>query len=264
MSLEFEPEFYNQNSQVQFNLGLKTLTELNAKNGEIILDIGCGTGQLTIEIAKKIPNGCVIGLDINSHMIAKAKENAQNCGLTNIQFISKGILHYQSSIQFNAIFSNSALHWVPDTRQLYQRIYDLLKPGGRLVAQIPTKGSLSNFIPLFFAPLKHLQITHHFRNWNYPVKLHSPSFLRKILTSIGFIHLKLWVMKQSLSFQTPHQLLDFLRSAALVPILSQLPPSKKAPYLDYILTLIQSKAPTSLQAEMKRLFIHVEKGSCNF
>ncbi|TFG05759.1 MAG: methyltransferase domain-containing protein [Promethearchaeota archaeon] len=255
----FEPEFYDQNSEVQFNLGLKTVQQLNVKDGETILDIGCGTGHLTIEIAKRTPSGSLIGIDINPHMIAKAKENLHKCNMTNIQFITTEILRYHPNMQFDAIFSNSALHWVQETRQLYHKIYALLRPGGRLVAQTATKGSLTSFIPLFLTPIKPLQLSKYFTNWTYPIKLLSPQYLRKILVAIGYTDINLWVMKQKISFDSFEVLLGFLRSASLVPILSQLPPNQRQPYLDHLLNTLKTQDPHNLELIMKRLFINVRK-----
>ncbi|NVM52553.1 MAG: class I SAM-dependent methyltransferase [Candidatus Helarchaeota archaeon] len=135
--LEFDADFYDSQANVQFRLGMKTIKELNIQDGETILDIGCGTGRLTIEIAKKNLSGIIIGLDNNPDMIAKAKENIKRSDITNIQLVTKGILDYEPKIQFHAIFSNSALHWIQKTRDLYQKIFTILAPGGRLVAKYP-------------------------------------------------------------------------------------------------------------------------------
>ncbi|HUX99974.1 MAG TPA: methyltransferase domain-containing protein [Candidatus Deferrimicrobium sp.] len=257
---EFDADFYNSKAHVQFQLGLETIKELNIQNGENILDIGCGTGRLTIEIAKKTLNGLVIALDVNPKMISKAKENLKKSGLTNIQFFSANILHFEPKNQFDAVFSNSALHWVQETRALYQKIYDILIPGGRCVAQIPTKGSLDQFIPTFLAPIQPLNLDTYFKEWKYPVKLIGTTALKKIFNSIGFLDIKVWIKTQNLTFKSPEDLLDFLQSAALVPFLSQIPPEKRELYLNYILNLLKTQETNTLCATMKRLFLNIKKG----
>jgi len=257
---EFEADFYDSKSQVQYNLGLKLIEFLNVQNDENILDIGCGPGRLTLEIAKMTTEGLVIGVDYNQDMIIKALENLWKSGLTNTQFICENILQYEPEMQFNAIFSNSALHWVQETQELYQKIYTLLAPGGRLVAQMPAKGSLDKFISAFMAPIQPLGFAEYFRNWSYPIKFISPKALQRILSSIGYIDMQIWEKDQEIQFQTSQEVLDFLKTASIVPILSQLPSDKKESYLEYLLEIIEQRSDELLNVTMRRLFVIVKKG----
>ena len=257
----WDSEFYDSNSNIQYQLGFLTLNELNIQDGETILDIGCGTGRLTIEIAKRTPSGSVIGLDNNFDMIVKAIENLKSKGLKNIHFITGDILLYKPEIQFDAIFSNSALHWILKTRALYQQIYAILAPGGRFVAQVPTKGSLDHFISIFLAPIHPLNLSIYFKNWKYPVKLMTPNTLQKLLTTIGFSDIQIWMKNQKLEFNSPKNLLDFLQSATLVPFLSQIPPIKSQSYLNYLLNIFKTHEKLDLSITMKRLILKAKKES---
>jgi len=257
---EFEADFYDSKSQVQYNLGLKLIGYLKIKNGETILDIGCGPGRLTLEIAKLNLDGFVIGLDYNQDMIIKALENLWKSGLINAQFINENILQYDPPLQFNAIFSNSALHWIQETHELYQKIYDILAPGGRLVAQMPAKGSLDKFVSAFMAPIQPLDFADYFRKWSYPIKFMSIKTLRRILSSIGYVDMQIWEEDQEIQFQTPQEVLDFLKTASIIPILSQLPPEKKDSYLSSLLDIINQRAEELLNVTMRRLFVIVKKG----
>jgi trans-aconitate methyltransferase len=258
---EFEAEFYDSRSTVQYELGLRTIDLLHIQNGEKILDIGCGTGRLTLEIARGNPEGTIIGLDNNQSMIAKAIENLKKSKLRNIQFIRENIIQYKPIIQFDAIFSNSALHWIQDTHALYQKLYDILVTDGRLIAQMPTKGSLDRFISTFMMPIQSLNLSDYFRNWTYPIKLISLNAHQRILSSIGFEKVNLWVEDQNIQFKTPIDLLEFLKSAALVPILSQIPVERRELYLTALLELLKSNGKLELSVTMKRLFLDVKKGT---
>ncbi|MFX1294752.1 MAG: class I SAM-dependent methyltransferase [Promethearchaeota archaeon] len=255
----WDSEFYDQKSDVQFKLGLKTIDELNVQDGEKVLDIGCGTGRLTVEIAKKNPLGIVIGLDNNPDMIEKANANRKLSGLKNLQFIIGDILQYELETQFDAIFSNSALHWVQETHNLFQRIYNILAPCGRLVAQMATVGSLDHFIPIFLTSLEILNLSKYFKNWKYPIKLISPTLLQKILSLVGFNDINLWVINHKLIFKTSEALLDFLKTAPLVPILSQLPIEQRELYCNYIFNFFKSKNVSEHSATLKRLFLNAKK-----
>lgn len=257
---EFEADFYDSKSQVQYNLGLKLIEFLNVQNDENILDIGCGPGRLTLEIAKMTTEGLVIGVDYNQDMIIKALENLWKSGLTNTQFICENILQYEPEMQFNAIFSNSALHWIQETQELYQKIYAFLAPGGRLVAQMPAKGSLNKFISVFMEPIQTLDLSAYFKNWDYPLKFITPKALQRILITIGYVDMKIWVEDQQIQFQSPQEVLDFLKTASIVPILSRLPTGEKDSYLNCLLDIIKRQAEELLSVTMKRLYINARKG----
>ncbi len=255
----WDPEFYDSKSEIQYQLGLKTIQELNIQNGDTILDIGCGTGRLTIEIAKQNPSGTIIGLDVNSDMIAKANQNLKASNIKNIQFITQNILQYFSEIRFNAIFSNSALHWVKQTPSLYQKIYDLLLPGGQFVAQMPTMGGYSHLVSYLISPIQPLNLTGYFKNWKFPINLLKPKILQKYLSSVGFQNTHVWLEKHLVTFDSPENLVDFLRTAALVPIINQVPPATRDAYIDYLINNFKSNSDLNLTIVMKRLFIKTKK-----
>jgi trans-aconitate 2-methyltransferase len=260
--LEFEANFYDSKSVVQYQLGLKLIDQLQIQDSETVLDIGCGTGRLTLELAKRTPNGSVLGLDSNFDMIKKALENLEKNKLqiTNTTFIEGNILQYETPLRFNAIFSNSALHWVQETQKLYQKIYTLLAPGGRLAAQMPAKGSLNKFIEIFLEPIQTLHLNAYFKNWDYPIKFIPTRTLQRILSSIGYVDIKIWEENQEIQFHSPQEVLDFLKTASIVPILSQLPPEKKEPYLTCLLDIIKQQTEELLSVNMKRLYINARKG----
>ncbi|MDD1779499.1 MAG: methyltransferase domain-containing protein [Candidatus Helarchaeota archaeon] len=259
---EFEANFYDSKAVVQYQLGLKLIDQLQIQDGETILDIGCGTGRLTLELAKRTPNGSVIGLDRNSDMIKKALENLGHNKelIAKTVFIEEDILHYEPSLQFNAIYSNSALHWVQETQALYQKIYALLAPGGRLAAQMPAKGSLNKFTDIFLKPIHMLNLTSLFKNWDYPIKFIPVKTLQRILSSIGYVDLKVWEEDQQIQFHSPQEVLDFLKTASLVPILSRLPPETKEEYLNCLLDLIKQQVAELLNVNMRRLYVNARKG----
>ncbi len=107
---------------------------LAPKVGEAILDIGCGDGELTQSLQEL---GCeVIGIDTSPSMIAMAK----NRGLE--AYVMDGHdLPYRN--QFDAVFSNAALHWLTQPEQVIQGAFSALKQNGRFVAEFGGKGNIA-------------------------------------------------------------------------------------------------------------------------
>ena len=116
------------------------LIELLApKPGEQILDLGCGTGQLTAKIADT--GACIVGIDNAPGMIDQARKN-----YPDITFKLADAQDFQFPQPFDAIFSNAALHWIREPRSVLTCIARSLKPGGRLVAELGAKGNVQSIL----------------------------------------------------------------------------------------------------------------------
>jgi len=108
---------------------------LNIKLGEVILDLGCGRGNETIEAAKLAgPEGMAIGLDITDAMIIQAIATATNEKIKNVAFTQGDIenLPFSNNI-FDGVISNCVINHAEDKRRVYREIRRVLKFGGRFV-----------------------------------------------------------------------------------------------------------------------------------
>jgi arsenite methyltransferase len=117
------------------------------KEGEVVVDLGCGGGLDVILAAKKVgPKGRVIGIDMTPKMIELAKDNAKKSGLTNVQFFLAEIesLPLEDN-SVDCVISNCVLNLVPDKMKAFREIYRILKKGGRLaISDIALKKPLPN------------------------------------------------------------------------------------------------------------------------
>ena len=108
---------------------------LDPQHNERILDLGCGTGELAQAISEK--GATVVGLDADPQMIAKVKHQFP---AVNFQVADARSFHFPEP--FDAVFSNAALHWVPESERVVASIAKSLKPGGRFVAEFGGKGNV--------------------------------------------------------------------------------------------------------------------------
>jgi trans-aconitate methyltransferase len=107
---------------------------LSAQSGEHILDLGCGDGALTAQLAAT--GAIVTGVDASPTMIAAARAR----GL-NIDHQSAEALQYEQ--QFDAVFSNAALHWIRNAEAVISGVQRALRPGGRFVAEMGGQGNIA-------------------------------------------------------------------------------------------------------------------------
>jgi trans-aconitate methyltransferase len=133
---------------------------LDPRPGERILDLGCGTGHLTAQIAER--GADVIGLDGSASMVAQARQN-----YPKLKFMLADARAFQFDEPFDAVFSNATLHWIPEARAVIGRIAACLKPGGRLVLELGGKGNIARILTALTAALE--EGGHSARNpWYFP------------------------------------------------------------------------------------------------
>ncbi|MEZ5402116.1 MAG: methyltransferase domain-containing protein [Bryobacteraceae bacterium] len=133
--MSWDPALYERGHSFVWKLGADLIGLLAPQPGERILDVGCGTGQLTSQIAEA--GADVTGIDASADMVAQARSN-----FAALTFEQADITAYRTDRTFDAVFSNAALHWVLDAEAAVASISGALRPGGRLVAEFGGKGNV--------------------------------------------------------------------------------------------------------------------------
>ena len=127
-------ERYRANAPFVPQLGAAVLDLLDPKPGERILDVGCGEGTLTRQIAAR--GAIVVGVDSSPDMVAAAQArglDARAIDAEALPFVR----------EFDAVFSNAALHWVRNHDALLAGVARSLRPGGRFVAEFGGHGNVA-------------------------------------------------------------------------------------------------------------------------
>jgi SAM-dependent methyltransferase len=127
---------YAKNAAFVPALGDSVLQLLAPRPGELILDVGCGDGALTQRIAAV--GARVIGLDTSSEMVEAARAR----GIDAFVADAEG-MELERFGQFDAVFSNAALHWMLDPDAVATGIFEVLKAGGRFVGEMGGEGNLA-------------------------------------------------------------------------------------------------------------------------
>jgi trans-aconitate methyltransferase len=124
---KWNPEGYEKNARFVSDLGAPVLQLLAPRAGERILDLGCGDGALT---EKLVAAGCdVVGVDFSAEQVAGARRRGLDAWV-----MSGECLKYEN--EFDAVFSNAALHWMKRADDVIAGVWRALKPGGRFVAEM--------------------------------------------------------------------------------------------------------------------------------
>jgi len=139
-SIQWNATDYAMNSQGQFAWALAVIDRLQPAPDDRVLDIGCGDGKVSVEIARRVPSGGVVGIDSSAGMIELARR-AWRSVVPNVDFLVEDAQALKVAGTFDLVFSNSTLHWIPDHPAVLQGVAARLKPGGRLVMSMGGRGT---------------------------------------------------------------------------------------------------------------------------
>ena len=139
---KYAEEYYEQDRYNYFwyRWAIDKLVEMvDAETGQSILDLGTGHGIVPIKLTEDVgEEGEIIGVDASEEMIEKGKEDIEELGYGNIEFVVSYIeeLNFDSE-SFDAVVSTFALDHVDDKTGLAEDIYNWLKPGGKFIIALP-------------------------------------------------------------------------------------------------------------------------------
>src|SRR3954469_23388749 len=142
----WNPEDYHHNSSEQRKWARELIAKLHLAGHELVLDLGCGDGKVTAEIARQVSRGKVVGVDVSRDMVEFARTNFPTSASPNLSFTHADASALQFSDAFDVVFSNAALHWIRDHRPVLHGISRALKPGGRTLLQMGGRGNAADVL----------------------------------------------------------------------------------------------------------------------
>ncbi|MCH9609836.1 MAG: Trans-aconitate 2-methyltransferase [Chlamydiales bacterium] len=129
--VDLDAKHYRKHSSLQYEVGLELLNTLDLKGSETVFDIGCGDGRTTVELAKRVPQGSVLGIDPSAAMIDLATSSFQKERGLTFQKASAEEFFFEEKADL--ILMINVLHWVRDPKKALQNISNHLKEGGQLI-----------------------------------------------------------------------------------------------------------------------------------
>lgn len=195
------------------------------REGMRVVDLGCGTGELTKRLADELPGSRVTGIDSSAEMLARA-ERLERDGL---RFERGSIEAFEG--EWDLIFSHAALQWVDDHESLVPRLLQRLRPGGQLAVQVP-----SNHDHPSHTLIKETVQEEPFRaatgGWTKQTAVLAINDYAQLLYEHGAEEIVVFEKVYPHILESSDALADWTSSTALVPYFERLPEELHAPFME--------------------------------
>ncbi len=214
---------YHRSSSFQSGCGREVHARLALRGDETIIDLGCGDGRLTAELADRVPGGAVIGVDADPDMIAFARAHHARAHVGFVQadarsFSLAGALARQADL----VVSTAALHWVADQEAVLRRCRAHLAPGGRLVFQMGGRGNSEEIIGAARLVAGDPRWSRWLQPFTHPWRFPGPEEYRGWLERTGFRPARVELVPKDMVHEGPADLAGWLRTTWM-PVLGRVP-----------------------------------------
>jgi trans-aconitate 2-methyltransferase len=254
---DWNAERYHDLSSPQQAWGRRVLERLPLSGGEDVLDLGCGTGRITQELHRRLPNGRLVGADRSDAMVETAaawlREHAPG---TQVVQADGAALPFRRA--FDAIFSTATFHWILDHAALFRSIITALKPGGRLVAQCGGAGNLAVLRARADRLRGEPRFENYYDEWVEPWYYADIESTRRRLAAAGFVEIDVSLEEAPTPFTDADAFREFIATVCVRHHLAPLPVIERKLFLAE-LTLAAAADSPPLTLDYWRLNISAKR-----
>lgn len=142
--MTWDPTLYLKFGSDRLRPALDLLSRVGLREPRVVVDLGCGAGNVTRYLRERWPDvrhTRIIGVDSSPEMLARAAKAESNA-----EWVRADVAAWEPAEPVDLIFSNAALHWLPDHERLFPRLMGFLRPGGELAVQMPNQNAAPSHV----------------------------------------------------------------------------------------------------------------------
>jgi trans-aconitate 2-methyltransferase len=253
---------YSKSSPAQQLWAQELIKKLRLSQRERVLDIGCGDGKVTAAIAACVPMGSVTGIDNSPEMCRFAQEHYPCSHHKNLTFARMDASHLKFSEEFDVVFSNAALHWIPDHKSLLAGIARSLCPGGRLLVQMGGKGNAAGVFEVLSVLLEDPYWQKYFDGFSFTYGFFGPEEYRQWLADAGLEPARVELIPKDMVYPDNGAFAGWVRTTWL-PWMARVPEGEQPAFIraliDQYLSMYPADTDGKIHIGMVRLEIEAKK-----
>lgn len=254
---------WNANEYLQFSFSQQkwareSIEKANLRKFERVLDVGCGDGRITAEIAKYLTEGTAVGIDNSEHMISLAEEKYSGAEYSNLYFKIMDAKSLNFKNEFDVVVSNAALHWADEHVKILNGMYDGLKGGGRILLQMGGKGNVPEAFFVIDKITIHPKWQSYFNNFKFPYYFFSVDEYNSFISQTKFREAVVELVEKDMRHKGREGLSGWIRTTWL-PYTQEIPEEQKEDFINDLCNEYEKNFPADnhgfYHVKAKRLIV---------
>ncbi len=231
----------------------QVIDDLELRGDETVLDAGCGSGSVTLDLLQKLPDGKVYAVDSSPDMTANLEKELAERGVTNVVAITASLTDFKLPEQVDVVFSNAVFHWIPDDDGLFGSLARATKPGGRLRAQCGGKGNIARLTEATHAVEKRAPYSEYVSGDSEFRKYRSVAEAQAALERNGWRDVRGNLFEAPVTFEDEDEAVLYLRTIILQHQAAALPEDLSERFLRDVVAETMERSGAPLCADYVRL-----------
>ncbi|MCX7711572.1 MAG: methyltransferase domain-containing protein [Clostridia bacterium] len=215
----WNPSTYNEFKRIHFSPFNDLFELIHVKDGLKVIDLGCGTGELTRKLADQLPESNVLGIDSSKEMLSKSTEYIRD----RVEFKCMSIeAVIESKEQWDLIYSAATIQWVDHHQELIPKLVALVSKGGQIVTQFPSNDSLHTHTTVAEV-VKQEPFKSALNDWTRKSPVLSIDEYAEILANSGARNITVFEKVYPQMFEDVDKLIEWVSGTMLLPYFKRLP-----------------------------------------
>lgn len=254
--MPWNPETYNQFKNIRYQPFFDLKDLIVDENLHKAIDIGCGTGEQTHILSETFEDADFLGIDPSLEMLSKSKEFENE----RLKFKNSSVEEFiQSKEKWDLIFSNAALQWSDNHKELFPKILALLNDSGQFAVQMPVQ-SENILNQILFQLASEEPFKTQLQHWNRVSPVLSLDEYAQIFFNAGLKNIQISIKVYPIIAENAEELFNFISGSALIPYLERLNEEQKAIFIKEYKTRIENQfTKFSAIYAFKRLLLYGRK-----
>ena len=250
-------EDYAKHSSTQFEWAKELIPKLALAGNETVLDIGCGDGKISAQIASHLPKGYVVGIDNSENMINLARHSFPERAFSNLYFERMDARELTFREQFDRVFSNAVLHWIIGHRPILAGVQRSLKLGGRLLFQMGGKGNAHDILVVMDELMNDDCWHRFFEDFTFPYGFYAPPEYDVWLREAGLKPERVELLHKDMKLHGEEALAGWVRTTWL-PYTERLPEERRNDFVAEIVDRYVKKHPLDASGNVHVAMVRLE------
>jgi trans-aconitate 2-methyltransferase len=230
MSTHWNAEVYDRIGTPMRRWAQHVIGDLALRGDETVLDAGCGSGSVTLDLLARLPRGKIYAVDASAEMITSLERTLTERWVTNVVPIRASLTDFALPEPVDCVFSNAVFHWISDDDALFGCLAAATKPGGRLRAQCGGFGNNARVLEAVATVREDERFAPYLRGFTDSKKYRTPEEATASLERAAWRNVRASLFAEPVTFESEDDAALYVRTILLRDHVERLPETERDAY----------------------------------